>query len=189
MRVRKYPIQNHPFEFGLYIKNTGNKKFTGCEIKDISIYSAEDKNVKKFIEQEYSIKTLNPDEDIKIWIPKPFSTLLKGLIWIECKLIPSTDGDEIQAYQKDEMTGVIEKVIGKNKWMMTSFIEGKFELEQTRTNHLIILLTIITSVEALFGLSEILITLIELLKKLLLSIEISLQWVVNVLDVLVSILM
>lgn len=69
-----FPVQNQPFEIGLRIKNTGTKTFPGCTIKNLVLYSGENKDLKHAFDEEFSIRKLNPDEKIEIWWPDSLST-------------------------------------------------------------------------------------------------------------------
>lgn len=165
----RFPIQNQPFEFGLRIKNNDNKIFPGCTIKKFQIISLDNKDLRHEFEEEFSIRKLNPDEKLEIWWPEPLSTYLEGRIWLSCSVIPNEPSkEEIETYQCDRNTGVISKY-KLNLWGDSSYIEGKFELEQSRTNLLILFLTILTFLEGLFGLKEIALWLLVLLRSVLAS--------------------
>jgi len=165
-----FPIQNQPFKLGLMIKNNDVKVFPGCTIKNFKIISLDNKNLKHEFDEEFSISKLNPDEKLDIWWPEPLSTHLEGLIWLSCSVIPNeTDKEEIETYQCDKNTGVISKYKSINQWGVSSYVESKFELEQSRTNLLVLILTVLTLLEGLFGIKEIALGFLELFRWLLVS--------------------
>ena len=84
------------------------------------------------------------------------STCLEGLAWVSCDIIPNSSDEVITTYQKDNATGTIDIYKKEsNKWGDATYFERKFELEQSRTNFLILILTILTLLEGLFGLKNI----------------------------------
>lgn len=160
------PIQNKSFSFGLLIKNIDNKEFLGATVKDLVVKSSEGKTLQLSANEEFSIKVLNPNEEVEIWWPNSVSTFLTGLIWVSCNLVPKNDEHEIETSQKDS-GGAISIFNHINKWGNSSYIVSRFEFEQSRTNFLLVVLTGLIFLESTFGIKNILInTLMIFLKGL-----------------------
>lgn len=92
--------------------------------------------------------------------------------------MPNEPGkEEIETYQCDKNTGTISKYGPLNKWADPLYIEGKFELEQSRTNLLILILTVLTFLEGLFGIKEVVYWVLGLLRGIL-------TWMLTILNTL-----
>ena len=174
----KFLIQNKPFYIGLNIKNINEKVFPGAIIKKLTISSNENKNLVQDFKEEFSISILNPGETTKIWIPYQISTFLEGLIWISCNVVLKNSNDEIITYQKDNITGVIDKYNRINDWGDSSYIQSKFGAEQSKTNYLIFVLTSLIFLEGVFGLRNIAIKILWLLKSLFISLVVMIDKII-----------
>jgi len=153
LRKARHPIQDKPFYFGLKITNSDTKIFPGAVIKNFGINSLEQKKLEhSFEKNEFIVRSLSPGETVEVWWPDAMSTCLEGLTWVYCDIVPNTLDEEVITYQKDRSTGVIDKYKDFNKWGDAIYIERKFELEQSRTNSLVFILTVLTFLEGLFGL-------------------------------------
>lgn len=174
------PVQNQPFKVGLKIKNIGTKSFPGCTVKNLVMSSGENKSLKHEFEEEHSISTLNPDQEADIWWPDPLSTFLEGLVWLTCLVIPNDpEREEIETYQRDKNTGTVGKSKHLNKWDDPLYIKGKFEFEQARTNLLIFILTLLTLLEGLFGIKEVVFWTLELLRGRLVWLLMIIDWLLG----------
>ena len=161
----EFPLQNHPFKYGLLIKNKKNIVFPGATLKDFTITSIPDQ-LKDTTKKEFSIHSLNPDEEIEIWFGQT-TTFVQGSIWIDCKIVPNEKHEIIHTYQidKHEQISPYEKI---NEWGNNYFIQGLYEFQQARTNMLIAILTLITLLEGIFGLKNIFINILILLQEIFL---------------------
>ena len=163
------PTQDKPFKIGLRIKNIDSKNFPGGKITNLQIDSSEEKTIYQPFEEEFSISNLNPDESYEVWVPNAISTYLSGLIWISCNINSSEPNDEVETYQIDKNTRVIKKY-KNNKWGTESYIYDKLEYEQSKTNNLILILTILTTLQGIFGLNNIFKFCLQILSTILLNI-------------------
>lgn len=148
------PVQASPFRLGFRIVNQDTKNFPGGTIKNIIIKSSESKDLTEPFTEEFDIPNLNPKEQYIIWIPDATTTYLSGLIWISFSITPKDEHDEIVTYQIYKKTGRVCK-FKLNYWGDAYYIIPKYEREQGITNSLIICLTIITTLQGIFGLKEI----------------------------------
>ncbi|MDO9517218.1 MAG: hypothetical protein Q7J10_04115 [Methanosarcinaceae archaeon] len=162
----KFPIQNHPFKYGLRIKNIGNNVFSGATLKNIQMPS--DKcNLNYTLDKEFSLHFLNPNDSAEIWFEQ-MTTYITGLIWIKVDLVPNNIDDFITTYQKDKHSEQANDYGKKNKWGDVFFIQGENELQQARTNSYILILTALTFLQGAFGIDKIMLTLFKIFQRLLL---------------------
>jgi hypothetical protein len=150
--AKKFPflVQNEPFEYGLKIKNIGSEPFSGALIKDFSIKAgALRQNALKAVK----IKPLNPGEEFDLYIDK-YTLWHEGSISTSCVLIPDKIGEKIHTYQHHRDHDADELHHTPNEWWHDYYCQSQQQLLQTRTNNLILLLTVITVIEAIFGLKE-----------------------------------
>lgn len=149
----EFPIQNHPFKYGLSVKNINDKVFNGAMLKNFQIKS-QPLSQKYTNNKEFSISSLNPNEIIEIWIDQ-MTTFISGVVWISCDIVPN-DGDIIKTFQKDKHYGQIDQFEHDNQWGNHFFIQEQNELQQARTNTYILILTLLTFLHGTFGLNKIL---------------------------------
>lgn len=162
----EFPLQNHPFKYGLLIKNKKDIVFPGATLKDFTIFTIQNEELKDITRKEFSIRSLNPDEEIKIWFGQ-ITTFMQGLIWINCNIVPNEKHEIIRTYQVDKHEQ-ISRHETINEWGNSYFIQGQYELQQARTNMLIVILTSVTLLEGVFGLKNIFINILKLLQGILL---------------------
>jgi len=151
---RKYPflIQNEPFEYGLKIKNIGSESFSGATISEFTISSGD--GFSGFAQQAQStpkIKALNPNEEYELYFDR-YTFWHEGSIGTRCKLSPDKEGEVIKTYQHHRDHDFDEPYKNENEWWHDYYCQSQQQLLQTRTNNLILVLTVITVIEAVFGL-------------------------------------
>ena len=158
----KSPIQNHPFEYGLRIKNIGNNIFPGAVLKNIHIKSKES-DLYHSLDKDFSLELLNPNESTEIWLNQMI-TYTSGIMWVVIDLVPNAAGDTITTHQKDRYYGQTEIYLENNKWKDIFYIQGENELQQARTNSYILILTALTFIHGAFGINKILLALLEIIQ-------------------------
>jgi len=161
-----YIIQGKSFLIGLTIKNIGETPFLGCSIKNMRLESAEGKTLVKTFPETFSVGKLNPNEKTEIWWPNAVSVNLYGLVWIDCLLLPSNSEYQIFTYQKDEVTGINEKYDYPNRWGDSLYVKSASEREQIQTNKLLLFLTILMFLHGIFGLKNIAVWFLGLLRSI-----------------------
>jgi len=156
LKFRKYPfpVQNVPFEFGFKITNISKKPFGGAEVSNV-ILNFKNSGFEYCSDEVPHIRALNPSESFDLYFDKNTS-LEEGPVWVKCTLKPTTKNSIIHTYQHDKNHNSDGKYEGTNSWGDSTFIQGKLELLQTNTNFQILALTIVTVLEAVFGLKNIL---------------------------------
>lgn len=152
----KYPllIQNEPFEYGLRIKNIGSTAFSGAVIENF-IIKHRASNLGQAALNNPKIKPLNPDEEYEFYFDK-YTLWHEGSIDTKCELIPDSEKEIITTYQHHRDHDVDEKFEVQNEWWHDYYCQSQQQLLQTRTNNLILGLTVITVVEAIIGLTNVL---------------------------------
>ena len=136
-------IQAKSFEIGFLIKNIGSAPIKGFSIKNI-IWKAE-ANSQRIIEdffREFHIDTINPDEEKRIWVGKS-GTFSHGLHTIGLTIVPDTQSDRINTFQLNYFTKECIATDSVNKWLDYFYIYTKNEDEQSKSNKLLLWLTII----------------------------------------------
>jgi hypothetical protein len=149
---KKHPflVQNEPFEYGLKIKNIGNEPFSGATIGTFLIEAG---SVGQPSTQQVKIKALNPNESYELYFDK-YTLWHEGSISTRCSLIPDKENEEILTYQHHRDHDIDEEYKEKNEWWHDYYCQGQQQLLQTKTNNLILFLTSITVIEAIFGLKD-----------------------------------
>ena len=154
-RQHAHAIQNAPFELILYVTNREDRVFPGATIGHITITPGEAGVIKHTIMKEFAIGPLNPGQAKTLHIDT-MTTPLEGTVWVECPVTPINTTYEIETYQRDSVTGEIEKYSGPvNTWGKGWFIERRTELLQARTNLLLVILAGLTVLEGVVGLRTI----------------------------------
>lgn len=179
--ARKYPflIQNEPFEYGLKIKNIGKEPFSGATISEFTIRTGG--TFDGFSQQALSkpkIKPLNPGEDIELYFDR-YTLWHEGSIGTKCILIPDKEGEVIQTYQHHRDHDFDEPYSKTNEWWHDYYCQSQQQLLQTRTNNLILMLTIVTVIEAVFGLKNSLKFLVSILAVGVSKFALFLQWLAS----------
>jgi hypothetical protein len=179
--ARKYPflIQNEPFEYGLKIKNIGSEPFSGATISEFEISSLSGIiGIAQKARSKPKIKALNPSEEFELYFDR-YTFWHEGSISTSCTLIPDKDGEIIKTYQHHRDHNIDEPFKKENEWWHDYYCQGQQQLLQNRTNSLILLLTIITVIEAIFGLKYSLKFILSLLATALSHAVTFLQWLAS----------
>ncbi|MEZ9233829.1 hypothetical protein AB4259_22515 [Vibrio amylolyticus] len=150
--ARKYPflIQNEPFEYGLRVKNVGSESFSGATISEFRIESS---NLSQEALSTPKLKPLNPGEECDIYFDR-YTLWHEGSIGTRCTLVPDHNGEKLITYQHHRDHDTDEKYETENAWWQDYYCQSQQQLLQTRTNNLILLLTVITVIEATLGLKD-----------------------------------
>jgi hypothetical protein len=165
-RRLKFPIQHVPFRFGVRITNIGAIPFVGATITGFKI-SSDPLSSSYEVDKQVAVRALNPNESVDIWLGGT-TPLMEGTCWVSCVLSPTVPGNVIKTFQKDAVTGAIEAFLqANNQWGDGLYIQRQMELLQARTNTLILLLTGLMFVDAVFGLRIVLVALLDLFRRAL----------------------
>ncbi|HDY8173973.1 TPA: hypothetical protein RQL04_004473 [Vibrio vulnificus] len=180
--TRKYPflVQNEPFEYGLKIKNIGAEPFSGATISEFKITSGG--GLMGGFEQKAlstpKIKALNPGEEFDFYFDR-YTFWHEGSIGTHCQLIPDKEGEVIRTYQHHRDHDFDEPYSKENAWWHDYYCQSQQQLLQTRTNNLILMLTVITVIEAVFGLKDSFKAILGLLAMATNQVTLLLQWLAS----------
>ena len=175
-------VQGEPFIWGVTIKNIDNKptpesKITFAQIKDLN-----DTFFHPMDDGEKFIHSLNPGDEIYMEIDKS-TVFLEGMQWAEVTIEPNDECKYFETYQYDEKHNKVTKYYDneedKNEWIDSIYIQKKVELLQSRTNNYILLLTVITVWESLFGIKDTVKNLFSGLSFVLMEVGQGINWLQN----------
>jgi hypothetical protein len=161
-KSKKYKQHNHivqgePFSWGVTIKNIDIKPSPEAIITDGGIKDLDDKFFQYMTQKEIYIRSLNPDEEIFIEIDKGV-IFLEGIQWCYLHIEPKDDDKCFITHQFDEHHNITSPLFiddeDNNNWLEQIYIQKKMELLQSRTNQYILLLTMITVWESIFGIKD-----------------------------------
>ncbi|HEV8380417.1 MAG TPA: hypothetical protein VGQ29_02455 [Gemmatimonadales bacterium] len=147
----EFPIQNVPFRFGLRFTNKGEKPFPGCKFRDVHISGEATTKLALVIGGDYSLRDLKPRQSVKVWVSKE-NLPWDGPVMVRCNLV--APGMNIETYTRDPRSGDISKCNASNAWKNLWFVSRQMEVEQKRTNNLIMILTLLLVLEALFDVKQ-----------------------------------
>lgn len=155
-RKAKYWVQNKPYRFGLRIKNIDDKATPEVTIKRLSLSSGEGGTITQDHNENFSVPVLNPGQEIDMWWPDPMAPVIKGSSWIKCKVEPLGINEIIDTYQFDKYSKKTQMYEGgSNHWGDAISIRGEMEEEQSTTNSLLLILTILMFLDGVWGLDKI----------------------------------
>ena len=104
------------------------------------------------IDQDVQFPALNPGEERVVKLEDTtFST--EGTHWFSCEVMPEA-GQKIVTYQYDYYHGKDNKFPDCNQWGNDLFVVGQHAALQLKTNLYILILTVITVLEAVFGIKS-----------------------------------
>lgn len=145
-------VQNEAFEYGVKIINIDSKPFSGATIELFRIQiNFGGTSLVQDARNKLSIKSLNPEEDCELYVGK-YLIRHEGSIKIEVDLLPVDKSISITAHQYHDASDYDEEIKEKNKWFIDYFCQGEQQIIQTRTSNIILVLTLVTFVEAVVGL-------------------------------------
>lgn len=148
------PVQSIPFELGLRVTNYGDTPFLGGTISSVALTHKET-NIEIAFSRQAAIPLLNPREATALWLETTVSQF-QGPLWLSCKLRPNHPTRTITTMQRTFGTQEVDTYRAPNAWGKVIYIQPRMELLQTRTNLLILILTLIVLFESLFGLETML---------------------------------
>ena len=150
------PVQGEPFKWGVEVKNISDIPSPEFEIIEPFIVNL-DNTYSEYSEATTAVRSLNPSESIYIDLDK-CTLFLEGVMWAKFLAQPKDKNYEILAYQIDENHNKVAPCPYNEEddtnWLKDIYVHKKSEVLQDRTNNLIIVLTIITVLEAVFKIRE-----------------------------------
>jgi len=145
-------IQGQPYKTYLVITNMSNKAFKGASLTNI-VFRYLGNQVTQTVNHDVQVPAMNPKGSLEVEVTA-CTFDLDGGGWLNVNVEPESSDQEIQCYQYDLAHEKDEPVSGLNYWGISFFIEGKLATLQTKTNNYILGLTVITVIEAVFGIKN-----------------------------------
>lgn len=180
----KHPhiVQGEPFSWGVKIKNIDTKPTPPSKIVSGHIRDLNEKFYQCMEEDELFVRALNPNEEVYIDIDTS-TVFLEGMQWAEIDIVPNDETIHYETYQFDDNHKLIKRYYDseedENAWMDSIYIQKKMELLQSRTNSYILLLTILTVWESLFGIKATVKNVFEVVSFCLLKVSEFIVWCLN----------
>ena len=151
-RDRRYPVQNQPCDVVLLVTNNGTRVFPGAVLTDVRISKGTHVGLLHQFMTEFATGTLNPGQSARFSVG-PLTSPLEDAVWIAASVRPATSAYSIKTYQRDAATREIMSYDGSlNAWGNSWFIQRQSEVQQARTNLLLLIIAVLTFVDAVFGL-------------------------------------
>ena len=160
-----HPIRGVLFDAGLRVTNIDNKPFSGALIHSFEIISKVS-GVRWETEKQVAAKVMNPGESDTYWLEEQLLLSFDGPVMVSCHLEPIDERTQIITHQ-----GSVDRPAkcpeGSNYWLDGEYIEEKLAVLQARTNQLILVLTVLTFLQGVWGLDTIGSSLLQAIRSLL----------------------
>lgn len=170
------PVQGDAVDIYIKVTNISDVIFQGARIKEF-VFENKNNQINTSINKEVQLRTLNAGESYE---QRADCATFKfdGVYWISLKLEPSSENQDILTYQHDQTHNQDEKY-DINTWGDTIYLEGRLATLQTRTNNYILLLTVITVWEAVFGIKDTLKFILSTLSYVLNTVALGIQYILT----------
>ncbi|GEM_PF-2775235 len=147
------PIQGVPFRCYVRITNISNVICEGGRIQE-ALFFSNACSMGTSSESDIQFGSLNPKDSHTLELDA-FTLKLEGAFWFSCNVIPLSDDQEFLTFQYDSSHQRDNQHREMNTFGVSVFIEGKLASLQAKTNKYILILTVITVLEAVFGIKNI----------------------------------
>lgn len=153
----KHVIQNKPYKYGLRIKNIDTKNSPKARVYNFNVRPSDSgMKIENFAHEEFSLKELNPGEEIELWWPDLLTTVFQGGAWVSCDVEPiDLTASKFATYQYDIHCKKEFKNREHNQWGDGFIIRGQLEQQQALTNILMFVLTLLVFFDGVWGLGNI----------------------------------
>ena len=146
-----HPVRGKRFRYGLKIKNIAHRPFPGGTLKNFLIKDFVTNRFAHQSLQQVAIHTLNPNDSKTYWIATAELSFV-GAAALACDIQPSGDARNILVF-KAAADGRPEAQT-HNHWDHDIYVEDKLAVLQSRTNYLLLVLTLLIFVDGVWGLDE-----------------------------------
>ncbi|MEZ8531512.1 hypothetical protein AB9R81_00030 [Vibrio cyclitrophicus] len=147
------PIQKSPVTSYIKVTNISSKICKGFRLSKAN-FTFHNHNITTSVDHDVQVPSLNPKESLELELDN-LTFNLDGSCWFSTDITPESSEQEIHTFQYDENHDQ-DAPFDLNKWGCTIYVEGKATALQAKTNKYILILTLITVLEAVFGLTNIL---------------------------------
>lgn len=149
-------IQGEAFHWGLFVKNIDNSPSSSFVITNLSI-SKNEVDYNSTTDARVFVKELNPNEEVFLEIDT-MCVQYDGTLWVNLQIEPSDSNHEFMTHQQSEgqvkITPYYHHPSFINHWAEPIIIKSKSVSLQEKTNLYILILTVITTWQGLFGIKE-----------------------------------
>lgn len=143
---RFLPIQGKHMHFGIRVTNLGPVPFDGGVLRDLRIkYLGSDLAVETYFEKQVS--PLGPKKSTNVWVANTMC-MAHGAIHISCTIVSSVPGVTIKTYQCSPGHDNYTLLKHAGHWEDANYVQPRFEFLQSRTNMLVLLLTLVTVIDS-----------------------------------------
>lgn len=156
-KLHKHLIQGTPFRACIIIKNLSSKNFKGAKLKECK-FTFNGHSILHTVSNDIQIPSLNAKQEVELEVINATFNV-DGSCWFSCDILPESENQEVLTFQYDKEHDIDDMFPEINKWGESTYIEGKLASLQVKTNNYILILTLITVLEAVFGIKEILLSL------------------------------
>lgn len=175
-------IQGEPFEWGVTIKNIGTSPTPEAKITEADIFCDSTNMHITMDNSEVFVRSLNPKEEIKIALNNCQSNV-DGALWASITIIPNDASCAFVTYQYDahhNKNMICSKTEEEqNKWLDSIYIQNKMEVLQAKTNSYILLLTVVTAWESIFGIKDTIKNILIMISNIFNGIQILISWAID----------
>ncbi|EEY46607.1 hypothetical protein NMT24_003443 [Vibrio cholerae] len=153
-KVIHEPVQGKPVIVLLRVSNLSNKICKGFKVVD-AVFHFQSDEVVTSVDHNVQVPPINPKSSIDVELDH-LTFNLGGACWFSCSLEPDSKEQEFVTFQHDRNHDKDALFKNLNAWGEILYIEGRLASLQAETNRYILILTIITVLEAVFGLKNLL---------------------------------
>ncbi|MBY8928618.1 hypothetical protein J1G34_06145 [Pseudomonas sp. Wu6] len=158
-RIKTRFTQGEPYELYFRLTNIGSSPTPEFTISNFSMHSKSD-NVTLDSPNSLLIKPLNPNEKIEVELDK-MTIGFKGGAWVSVNIQATDQANKIHTFQYDSLHNKDAFYEKDESWGNLIYVQGELEIAQQKTNLLILILTLVTVIEAVFGMKKTLVAIAE----------------------------
>lgn len=151
--------QGEPYELYFRLTNIGSVPTPEFTISDFLLHSKSD-NVTLDSPNSLLIKPLNPNEQIEVELDK-MTIGFKGGAWVSVGIHATDKTHKILTFQYDSLHNKDAFYEKDESWGNLIYVQGELEIAQQKTNILILILTLVTVTESVFGMKKTLVAIAE----------------------------
>ena len=155
------PVQKLPLTVYVKVTNISSKISKGFRLENAK-FEFNSHNIVTAVDHDVQIPSLNPKESVEVELDS-LTFNVDGSCWFCSDISPESEEQEIFTFQYDQNHNQDAPYGKANKWGCIVYVEGKASALQAKTNEYILFLTLVTVLEAVFGLTNILKAASELL--------------------------
>jgi len=158
-KIKTKFTQGEPYKLYFRLTNIGSSPTPEFTISDFTMHSKSD-NVTITSPNSLLIKPLNPNEKIEVELDR-MTIGFKGGAWVDVRIKATDQDNKIHTFQYDSLHNKDAFYEKDESWGNLIYVQGELEIAQQKTNLLILTLTLVTVIEAVFGMKKTLVAIAE----------------------------